>query len=336
MKGCDKMDGREKCTIIGYGRWGAALAWLFGRMGFDVRVYDRNRHIPYQKNCIIEDVGDRSLFANVRIYNEPAYALIDTSVVFVVINAHRIGELINKLQSSGFDMSDKTMILCMKGMSPDGLFLPEKWLAAFPKSRVAVLGGPCQPAMLYEGTPAVMGIAANSRFSGVTAKSLCDQFSSPLVKFKPSENVLGAAICGVSKNILGFVGGMLDGYDLSDKKPIFEELFMVEAGLIIEAFDEDSNIVEGTFYADDNQVTLYYEGSQNVISGRDFVTAESLDGLTPCEAFYSAVPLARRLESLGLAGGLHSWVAEFVSNKKPPSPQTIQDVMHHYLQEYFS
>ena len=313
-------------SVIGAGRWGQALAWLMAIQSGRVRLHARSDSVWCLSN-------DEKRFKNlpVVVKSDLRWAL-RSDIILVAINSSKLGELIAEIKGLKLDLHEKTFILCMKGMGPEGQFLHELWWRELPFSNVAIMGGPCQPDQLYNGKKAILGIATENETMAI---NLCGRFSGSLVTFEPFTAINGAAVCGASKNMLGFAGGMLDAFGLTKKKPLLEKLFMVEAGWMIKALGDDASVVDGLFYAEDNKVTLYYSGSRNVASGRKLVK----DGaLTSCEAVDSAGSLVQRMRLLGICEkgtpNMHGYLASIISCGYAPLKQGFLDHILKVASEY--
>ncbi|MDR1033013.1 MAG: hypothetical protein LBL84_03330 [Candidatus Nomurabacteria bacterium] len=321
-------------AVLGAGRWGGTLAWLTSHeIGVPVRLYDRTEVLRYIR-CTRRQ-GDSDLSGLMVLLSDKLGWVLECDVVFVVINATHLGDLIADIKAQRINMAGKLVVLCMKGMSPEGLFMPEQWAAAFPESQVAVMGGPCQPAQLFAGKSTTMCIATNKGYSRmISADDICQTMNNRLINYEPTESIMGAAICGVMKNVLAFVGGMLDAYGWSHKKPLLELIFREEASRLIKAFDEDCDIVDGPLFSGDNKVTLYYPGSKNIISGRTLIEQGFL---TPCEAVDSAMPLAIRISQLGFPMGMCGWTATMIARApqcRTPTKAALRSRLRYYQKQY--
>lgn len=321
-------------AVIGAGRWGGTLAWLISHeIGVPVRLYDTADVIKSLRKT--RKLGNSDLSGCMVWLTDKLDWVLDCGTVFIAINASHFGELLTEIKQAGISLEGKLVVLCMKGMDTTGLFLPEQLAAAALGCDIAVMGGPCQPLQLFDGTRTTMSIATNGNYSdGATAEDLCNALQNRPISFEPSESVIGAAVCGVSKNILAFVGGMLDAYGWAHKKPLLEQIFMEEARRMIKAFDEDTSIINGPFYAGDNKVTLYYDGSKNVVGGRNLIEHGFV---TPCEAIDAAMPFAIRLSELGLSYGFHGWAATVIANAeqcRTPTKAALRSRLRYYAKLY--
>jgi glycerol-3-phosphate dehydrogenase (NAD(P)+) len=337
-------------VIGGCGRWGFTLTYVIAKeLKIPINVYDQEKAVNRERRAV--DSGESEVRGlRVQFSTKLRWVLRHAQVVLVAINADQVGRLISDIKAVNrahlanggrpdrlpIKTHDKLFILCMKGMdaNADGLFLPEQWQAAFPDCDVAVMGGPCQPNDLFRDPAyhATLGIATNRNFSGVSAAEISDEMKSGLIGFQPFENILGASICGVSKNLLGFFGGLLDAYGMERYKPLAAEIFMSEAKRLIDTFNQDGRIVDSLFYAGDNDATLYSPHSKNRREGQSLIEHGTLfeAPLTHSEAVGSAAPLIQRAKLLGVPMPTHNWLANVIAQApscRTPSRAALHGVL---------
>ena len=153
-----------KITVIGCGRWGSLITWyLASRKGHDVTLYgltdapQMQRFMAERRNDLLTLPDSVVLSTNLAECLTP-----DCETVIISIGAQGLRGLMEEL--SAYDLSGKTVVLCMKGIeATTGKRLTEVVGEYLPESvGVAVWVGPGHVQEFYAGVPNCLVMEFNS------------------------------------------------------------------------------------------------------------------------------------------------------------------------------
>lgn len=171
------MTERLNLAIIGKGAFGSALHRLYQDAGYAPSLYGRD--FP---------------------------AAPEAGIILLAVPTGALREVAARLTLR----SGQTVVLCCKGLLPDG-DLPSSLFSAHPHT--AVLAGPGFAADLSAGLPAVHSLACAD---GQQAADLARRLSTPSFRLYWSDDPDGVQLCGALKNIFAIAAGMADGLTLGD------------------------------------------------------------------------------------------------------------------------
>lgn len=114
----------------------------------------------------------------------------------------------------------KTFILCMKGLEiSTGKRLSEVFTEEIGENcNIGVWVGPGHVQDFLKGIPNCMVISAKNTD---ISKYIINIFSSDLIRFYYSEDLIGTEIGAAAKNVIGIAAGMLDGMHYTSLKGCF-------------------------------------------------------------------------------------------------------------------
>ncbi|MFM6852861.1 MAG: NAD(P)H-dependent glycerol-3-phosphate dehydrogenase, partial [Sphingopyxis sp.] len=199
----------EAIGVLGGGAWGTALAQMVASNGTPVRLWS------YES-----DVAD----AINQTHTNPAYlpgialspavtcssdvaTLVGTRAILVVTPAQHVGALVNVLVDEG-----QPILLCSKGMEQGSARLMNEVVEDSGWSGpVAILSGPTFAHEVGAGLPAAVTLAARDR---AVAEQLAALVARPHFRPYISDDVVGAEIGGMVKNVLAIACGVVEGAGL--------------------------------------------------------------------------------------------------------------------------
>ncbi len=195
--------------VVGGGAWGSALAQMVASDGTAVRLWAFEAEVVASINehhanpAYLPDVA-----LSPRIAATAALAdLADCAAILFVAPAQHAARLIAALPGRG-----QPLILCSKGMEQGrARLMNEVAQDADWAGPIAVLSGPTFAAEVGRGLPAAVTLAAHER--GV-AETLARLLARPAFRPYVSDDVVGAEIGGVVKNVLAIACGVVDGAGL--------------------------------------------------------------------------------------------------------------------------
>ena len=156
-----------------------------------------------------------TLCENVRLSTTLNETLDTAEIIVISVNSQGLRDLMK--QVADFDVSGKTIVLCMKGIEIEtGKRLTEVVREYVDDSTaVAVWLGPGHVQEFCRNKPNCMVIDSQCP---ETIELLISQFSSDLIRFYYGNDLIGNEIGAAAKNVIGIAAGMLDGLDMSSLK----------------------------------------------------------------------------------------------------------------------
>ncbi len=286
-----------KISVIGCGRWGSFLAWYLSGIGADVKIYGRE--------------GSKT-FTSLRTSHQNEYVTLPQEVSFTSSLEEAIGFAETLVISVGTQQlasvaseiaridghREKEYILCMKGIETEsGRRLSEILTDALGKeTRFAAWVGPGHAEDFTRGIPNCMLIVSPD--IGF-AKELCVRFSSALIRFYSSEDLIGCEVGAAAKNVIGIAAGILDGIGYSSLKGALMARGPREIARLAAAMGGDERSIFGLCHLGDYEATLFSPHSHNRRFGETFAKGESYDKLA--EGVYTVKALMVLKEKYGVS-----------------------------------
>jgi len=204
----------QKIGIIGAGAWGTALACVARRAGRDVVLWAHEAEVV---DAINSESVNPAFLPGVPL--EPGITAttditdaIQADAVLVVTPAQFLRSVTEGLADRW--KSDVPAILCAKGIEHETLKLMNEVAAeTLPHVPVAVLSGPTFATEVARGLPAAVTLAmADANLQ----EAITEALSTPYFRLYRSDDVIGAEIGGVVKNVLAIACGISEGRQLGD------------------------------------------------------------------------------------------------------------------------
>ncbi len=200
--------------ILGAGAWGTALACVARRAGLAVTLW---AHEPEVVNTINTDghnplyLPDIALEPGIRATGKATEAA-RADAVLVVTPAQFLRSITEQCVHAW--PAGAPAIVCSKGIEQGTLKMMHDVVAeTLPQAPVAVLSGPTFAAEVALGQPAAATLAAADESLQVT---LMEGLSTPHFRLYRSDDVTGAEVGGVVKNVLAIACGISEGRGLGD------------------------------------------------------------------------------------------------------------------------
>ncbi len=276
-----------KISVIGSGRWGTFLAWYASRVFNNVTLYGRlssEKFQNLQKNRKNEYL---QLSDNISLSSDITETLDGSEFVIISIGAQNLRALAKELNE--YDLSGKTLILCMKGMEKT----TGKRLTQVIKDEitqdvdVAVWLGPGHVQEFVSHIPNCMVI--DSEKPEVIEKVI-SKFDSDLIRFYYGQDLIGTEIGAATKNILGIAAGILDGLGFSSLKGALMARGTREVSRLIEGMGGNHLSAYGLAHLGDYEATLFSKHSHNRRYGESMVSGEKMaklaEGVDTIKAVY--------------------------------------------------
>ncbi len=288
-----------KITVIGCGRWGSLITWyLSSRKGHDLTLYGRASS-PHMKRFLAERRNDLLTLPDaVRLSTSLADCLTpDCETVIISVGAQGLRTLMEEL--TAYDLSDKTFVLCMKGIeATTGKRLTEVVEEYLPETaRIAVWVGPGHVQEFYAGIPNCMVIDSEDE---ETKKRLVEAFSGDIIRFYFGTDLVGSEIGAAAKNVVGIAAGMLDGVGLTTLKGALMSRGTREIARLIAAMGGSELSAYGLCHLGDYEATVFSRFSHNRAFGEAFITGKPYTELAEGYATVRALVLLGRTYSVDL------------------------------------
>lgn len=181
-----------KVGIIGAGAWGTALGTIVARGGADA--------VLWSYDGAKKDFDGVVSPANLRVTTNMAdMGECDAWLIVTPAAFFR-----NTVRGAAQYYGGQPVIVCTKGAEPEtGEFMSEIMAAELPAARdLAVLSGPQFAAEVARGVPTGSTLATRSIIALQTGREIFNQ-----LYINPSDDIIGAEICGVGKNAVALICG---------------------------------------------------------------------------------------------------------------------------------
>ncbi len=195
--------------VIGAGAWGTALAQMLASDGSDVALWALEDDVAASINAGNGNqryLPGQALAGSIRATTALA-DLGGCTMLLAVVPAQHMARVLADLADS-----DAPMLLCSKGMEQGSRRLmsdvvaDRRWPGA-----VGVISGPTFAHEVAAGLPAAVTLAAADM---ATADRLAQAIARPALRPYASDDIIGAEIGGVVKNVLAIACGIVDGAGL--------------------------------------------------------------------------------------------------------------------------
>lgn len=275
--------------ILGAGGWGTALAVAGVRAGKAVTLWARR---PDFASRLAEVRENREYLPGVILPEEVSItshlqvAVADAGFAMIVVPSVGVPELLDHLPR------DLGLVLCAKGLAPDGGRLSEL-AATMGFARVAVLSGPNHAEEVGRGLPAATVVASHDQ---ALADAVQHAFMSPTLRVYTSDDVVGVELGGVLKNVMALAAGMCDGLHLGDNaKASLMTRGLIEMNRYLQALGAHEDTIYGLSGLGDLVATATSRHSRNRAAGEAIARGEN-----PQQG-------GKAIEGLRTAGLLETW-----------------------------
>lgn len=303
-----------KVSVLGCGRWGSFIAWYLNRCGFDTALWGREASPRLKQLQEIRANEYLEMPEGVTLTDDLRFAAARAKIIVVAVDAQALRGLLGRLAEC--DIAGKPVVLCIKGLEQK----TGKRLSVVAgetigdASRIAVWLGPGHVQDFTAGIPGCMVIDSQNP---KLVKSLCDKFSSRLIRFYYGTDLIGNEIGAASKNVVGIAAGMLDGLNMSSLKGALMARGTREVARLIAAEGGDERSVYGLCHLGDYEATLFSPHSHNRQYGELFIQGKTLDKLA--EGVYTTHALTALSKKLGVDMPIVHAVHDMLFDGRTPS-----------------
>jgi glycerol-3-phosphate dehydrogenase (NAD(P)+) len=207
---------------------------------------------------------------------EDLEGVADSDVIIVTVPAQNFRVLCRSL--ADMDLSSTDLVLCMKGIEKgSGKRLSE--ISAdegVSPGSLSVWVGPGHPQQFVSGVPSCMLIASEDEDAALRISGI---FSTDLIRFYRSRDLIGCEVGAATKNVVGIAAGILDGLNLSGLKGALMARAPQEVGRLVSAMGGDWRSVYGLSHLGDYEATLFSPFSHNRMYGEALARGNA-EGIT--------------------------------------------------------
>lgn len=266
-----------KISVLGCGRWGSFIAWYLDKIGnyvYSWGLADAPEFQSLEKTRKNEYLS----FSDTTIVTSDLKAAVEHGSILVIsISAQQLRNFMHRL--SFYDLSDKTIILCMKGIDEESGGRLSQIVSMYidkSKTSLAVWVGPGHPQDFMKGIPNCMVI--DSEDYDLKA-SLVESFSSDLIRFYIGNDLIGTEVGAAAKNVVGIAAGMLDGLNYTSLKGALMARGTREIARLIAAMGGKEMSAYGLCHLGDYEATLFSPYSHNRQFGEKLIRGEKFEKL---------------------------------------------------------
>lgn len=201
--------------IIGGGAFGTALACVTRRSGHDVLIWAREAEVVdaiNREGVNSHFLPDVPLVAGVRATGDLAEATHGSDIILMAVPAQHVRAVAGQMRAS---LQPSTPVVsCSKGVERGScLLMPELLALVLPESVLAVLSGPSFAREIANDLPCGVVLACADAILG---EAVARQIASPRFCVHLSDDLIGAAIGGVMKNVISIASGIVAGRKLGE------------------------------------------------------------------------------------------------------------------------
>lgn len=185
---------------------------------------------------------------------------------------------------SDYNLSNKIIILCMKGLEKStGKRLSEIAAESVDsKTPIAIWTGPGHVQDFVSGIPNCMVI--DSENSNIK-KELIEILGSKLIRFYIGSDIVGNEIGAAAKNVYGIAAGMLDALGYTSLKGALIVRSSVEVSRFVQKLGGNPRSVYGLSFLGECETTFFSKYSNNRQYGENFIRQIPCEKL--CEGIYT-------------------------------------------------
>ena len=205
----------ERVSVIGGGAFGTAMACVAARSGNEVLLWAREPEVVESINAHRANplfLPDVRLVPGIHATTDLAEAASASELVLMVAPAQHVrgvaGEMRPALRRGAIVMG------CSKGIERGSCALmPEVLADVLPEARIALLSGPSFAKEIARDLPCGVVIASHDWSA---AEEAARRIANPRFCAHLSEDILGAALGGVMKNVVSIASGIAHGRRLGE------------------------------------------------------------------------------------------------------------------------
>ena len=202
-----------RCTVLGGGSWGTALAVQLARRQHDVLMWDRNPdrcEIINREHRNPRYLKDVSLPNNLRANSDLVDSVSQAQLLVTVVPSHALREVLGRIRDG---LPDGVVVCCAsKGVEQGtGMSMHDVLTDILPAhiaARANVLAGPSFALEVARGLPTAVVVGGHDEKA---AAFTAEAFHSDTFRSYHTEDVVGVCLGGALKNVMAIACGISDG-----------------------------------------------------------------------------------------------------------------------------
>lgn len=301
-------------SVIGCGRWGSFIAWYCNyKCSHKVMLYGRTGSAKLAAFQQTRSNGLLTLSDDIELTDNLEKAVGHAEILIISIASQNLRTLMEQLKA--FDLNQKTIVLCMKGIElTTGKRLSEIVEEFVPNMHIAIWVGPGHVQDFLSGIPNCMVIDSKE---AETKRMLVQALSSELIRFYYGDDLIGNEIGAAAKNVIGIAAGMLDGLNKTALKGALMSRGTREIARLIKAKGGNEITAYGLSHLGDYQATVFSEFSHNRRFGELFVQGKEYGELA--EGVATTTALLKMGDDCGVELPICRAVDAVLNHGKEPS-----------------
>ena len=206
----------SRVAVMGSGNWGTAFSAILADAGAEVTMWARRAELAASINAghNADYLPELRLPPTVRATTDPEQALADADLVVLVVPSQTLRD---NLDTWGAAIPARVPVVSlMKGVELGTTMRMSEVISEAGRigaDRVVVVSGPNLAAEIALRQPAA-GVVACRDMS--TAERVATACATPYYRPYTDTDVVGAEVCGATKNVVGLASGMAEGLGFGD------------------------------------------------------------------------------------------------------------------------
>lgn len=272
--------------VIGCGRWGTFIGWYLDQLGHNVSIYGRENSVNLKELMTARKNKYLTLSDSIMLTTDLS-GIDSCDAVFISVNSQGLRKLCDELNK--YDMDNKYVVLCMKGIEADTCKRLSEVAAECIKSniKICVWLGPGHVQDYVRGIPNCMVIDSLDEDA---RNFMVNELSGGIIRFYYGIDLIGNEIGAAAKNVIGIAAGMLDGLNMSSLKGPLMTRATRELYRLIDRCGGNPISAYGLCHLGDYEATIFSEYSNNRRYGENIILKKEnfalAEGVETAKAMY--------------------------------------------------
>lgn len=205
-----------RVAVMGSGSWGTAFAAILADAGSDVHMWARRAEVADQLNAGANPdyFPGLSLPGAIRAGTDPAAVLDGADIVVLAVPSQSLRD--NLGAWGGSIPAGVPVVSLMKGVELGTTMRVSEVVVeagAVEEDRVVVVSGPNLAKEIVQRQPAAAVVACRDMAAAEVVAAAC---AAPYFRPYTDTDVVGAEVCGATKNVVALAAGMAEGMGFGD------------------------------------------------------------------------------------------------------------------------
>ncbi len=319
-----------RCTLLGAGAFGTALAVHLAKLGHQVTLWDRDPARCEHMNRLRHNpryLGSVELPETLRAESDVREAVRGTELLVTVVPSHVLREIVRQVADL---VTPEALVCCATKGIEDGTLDTMATLLSeeLPLHEVHVFSGPSFAAELAAGLPTTVVVAGPSP----GARQVADAFHGGRLRVYDTPDVVGVCVGGSLKNVIAIGCGISDGLGLGQNtRAAIITRGLAEMTRVSTALGGDPRTMMGLAGLGDLVLTCTGDLSRNRRLGKALGEGQALDAaLASLGGVAEGLTTARSAAALGRKLGVELPITDQVHQvlyESKPARQALSDLL---------